>query len=79
MKPAIRLIRDAHWLVACWPVLILATGVGVSASQSPAPDAPPARWVGLIGEYGPDDDVWMVLEDESRLHLRQGEMAYPLE
>ena len=43
------------------------------------PDAPPARWVGLIGQYGPDDDVWLVLEDESRLHVRHGEMAYPLE
>ena len=47
--------------------------------QSPAPAAPPTRWVGLIGEYGPDDDVWLILEDESRLHLRQGEVAYPLE
>jgi D-alanyl-D-alanine dipeptidase len=33
----------------------------------------------LIGEYGPDDDVWMVLEDESRLHMRRGETAYPLD
>ena len=48
-------------------------------SQSPAPAAPPTRWVGLIGEYGPDDDVWLILEDESRLHLRQGEVAHPLE
>lgn len=37
------------------------------------------RWIGLIGEYGPDDDVWIVLEDESRLHLRRGEVPYPLE
>jgi D-alanyl-D-alanine dipeptidase len=37
------------------------------------------RWVGLIGEYGPDDDTWLILEDESRLHLRQGDVAYPLE
>jgi D-alanyl-D-alanine dipeptidase len=33
----------------------------------------------LIGEYGPDDDVWMVLEDELRLHMRRGETAYPLD
>jgi D-alanyl-D-alanine dipeptidase len=33
----------------------------------------------LIGEYGPDDDVWLILEDASRLHVRQGELAYPLE
>ena len=49
------------------------------AVTSPAPDAPPIHWVGLIGEYGPDDDVWMVLEDDARLHLWQGEAAYPLE
>ncbi len=52
---------------------------GSVPSQALAPDAPPARWVGLIGQYGPDDDVWLVLEDESRLHVRHGEMAYPLE
>ena len=52
---------------------------GPFASQSPAPDAPPTRWVGLIGEYGPDEDTWLILEDDSRLHLRQGEVAYRLE
>ncbi len=52
---------------------------GSVTSQASAPDAPPTRWVGLIGQYGPDDDVWLVLEDESRLHVRHREMAYPLE
>ena len=99
MKPAIRSIRCAFW-----PVLLVASGVWVSAcsrdsqneesarrplgsvtsqdfapSQESAPEPPPARWLGLIGEYGPDDDVWLALEDESRLHLRQGEVAYALE
>ena len=93
MKPAIRSIQGS-----CWPVLIFASGVCVSAcspdnqseglangppgstaSQASAPNAPPARWVGLIGEYGPDDDVWLVLEDQSRLYLRHEEMAYALE
>ena len=99
MKPAIRSIRCAFW-----PVLLVASGVWVSAcsrdsqndssarpqlrsvtsqdfapSQQSAPEPPPARWLGLIGEYGPDDDVWLALEDESRLHLRQGEVAYALE
>jgi D-alanyl-D-alanine dipeptidase len=35
--------------------------------------------MGLIGEYGPDDDIWLILEEESRLNVRRGEMAYPLE
>ena len=48
-------------------------------SQESAPEPLPTRWLGLIGEYGPDDDVWLALEDESRLHLRQGEVAYALE
>ena len=48
-------------------------------SQSPAPDAPPIRWMGLIGEYGPADDVWLILEDDFRLHLHPGEFSYPLE
>ena len=33
----------------------------------------------LIGEYGPNDAIRLILEDDSRLHLRQGELAYPLE
>ncbi|HAB30790.1 MAG TPA: hypothetical protein DCE19_08735 [Gemmatimonadetes bacterium] len=99
VKPAIRSIRCAFW-----PVLLVASGVWVSAcsrdsqndssarpqlrsvtsqdfapSHQSAPEPPPARWLGLIGEYGPDDDVWLALEDESRLHLRQGEVAYALE
>ena len=52
---------------------------GAITSRSPTPDAPPTRWLGLLGEYGSDDDVWLILEDELRLHLRQGELAYPLE
>ena len=48
-------------------------------SQESAPEPLPTRWLGLIGEYGPDDDVWLALEDESILHLRQGEVAYALE
>ncbi len=52
---------------------------GVIASRSPTPDAPPTRWLELLGEYGPTDDVWLILEDELRLQLRHGELAYPLE
>jgi D-alanyl-D-alanine dipeptidase len=31
------------------------------------PAAPPAQWLGLIGEYGPDDDVLIILEQGGRL------------
>ena len=55
------------------------TSQDVSPSQESAPEPLPTRWRGLIGEYGPDDDVWLALEDESILHLRQGEVAYALE
>ena len=48
-------------------------------SQSPAPEPPPTRWLGLIGEYGPDDDVWLILEDQGRLNVRRGETTYALE
>ncbi len=94
MKPAIRSIRSvcrpvllvafSVWVSACSRESQNEGGVGrppgsVVGSQTAAPEAPPARWVELIGEYGPDDDVWLVLEDESRLHLRQAEVAYALE
>ena len=93
MKPAIRSIRSTYclvltfffgvWVSACSPDGQNDGGAsrppGSVASQGSAPVAPPARWAGLIGEYGPDDDVWLVLEDDSRLHLRRGEVAYPLE
>ena len=44
-----------------------------------APDAPPIRWIGLIGEYGPDEDVWLILENQKRLHALRAETTSPLE
>ena len=93
MKSTIRSIRGTYWLMlmfastvwvsACTPDGQNEGGARRSAGpvtfQANGPDDPPARWAGLIGEYGPDDDIWIVLEDESRLHLRSGEVAYPLE
>ncbi len=35
-----------------------------------APPAPPARWLGLIGEYGPDANIHLVLEQEGRLVMQ---------
>ncbi len=42
-----------------------------SAFEAP-PAAPPARWLGLIGEYGPDGDVRIVLERDGQLYLHSG-------
>jgi CubicO group peptidase (beta-lactamase class C family)/D-alanyl-D-alanine dipeptidase len=44
------------------------------------PSPPPARWQGLIGEYGWDHNVLYVLEREGRLHaLIEWFFLYPLE
>src|SRR6266566_885094 len=37
----------------------------VTAQAKPLPA--PARWLGLIGEYGPDDDILIILEKDGRL------------
>jgi len=44
------------------------------------PQAPPARWAGLIGEYGWDHNVLYILEREGKLHaLIEWFFLYPLE
>lgn len=46
--------------------LVSSQAIGQKASSSkPAPT--PQRWRGLIAEYGPDDDILIVLEKEGRL------------
>jgi serine beta-lactamase-like protein LACTB len=43
------------------------------------PEAPPARWAGLIGEYGWDHDTLYILEREGKLHaLIEWFFLYPL-
>jgi D-alanyl-D-alanine dipeptidase len=37
----------------------------VTAQAKPLPA--PARWLGLIGEYGPDDDIVIILEKDGKL------------
>src|SRR5262249_27315536 len=34
----------------------------------PKPEPPPARWLGLIGEYGWDHNTLVILERDGRLH-----------
>ena len=41
---------------------------GQSLSTS-KPKPPPARWLGLIGEYGPDNDILIVLEKDGSLQM----------
>src|SRR6266849_851134 len=37
----------------------------LTAPARPLP--PPARWLGLIGEYGPDNDILLILEKDGKL------------
>lgn len=44
------------------------------------PPAPPAKWHGLIGEYGPDHNSLTILERDAKLHaLIEWVFLYPLE
>jgi D-alanyl-D-alanine dipeptidase len=38
-----------------------------TGSAQAKPLSPPVRWLGLIGEYGPDDDIVIILEKDGRL------------
>jgi hypothetical protein len=50
------------------------------AQAKPAADAYPARWNGLIGEYGWDHDVLYILEREGKLHaLIEWFYQYPID
>src|SRR5262249_579906 len=44
------------------------------------PEPTPGKWLGLIGEYGPDHNVLYVLEKDGKLHvLIEWFFLYPLE
>jgi hypothetical protein len=38
-----------------------------TTSSQAKPWPAPARWLGLIGEYGPDDDILIILEKDGKL------------
>src|SRR5215218_115490 len=59
MKSAIRQIGV---LLA---VVLLAQATQLHTAPKPAPA--PARWMGLIGEYGPDSDILYILEKDGKL------------
>jgi CubicO group peptidase (beta-lactamase class C family)/D-alanyl-D-alanine dipeptidase len=43
------------------------------------PAAPPKKWLGLIGEYGPDHNILTILEKDGKLHaLIEWFFLYPL-
>ena len=47
--------------------------------ETPKPAAPPARWRGLIGEYGEDHNILVILERDGRLFaLIEWLFMYPL-
>jgi D-alanyl-D-alanine dipeptidase len=52
-------------------ITLIAGALAISAitafAQQPKPQPPPARWLGLIGEYGPDDDTVIILEQDGKL------------
>jgi D-alanyl-D-alanine dipeptidase len=60
-------------LIACCSITASAAlhSKKYAAQSSPTAQAkplrPPARWLGLIGEYGPDDDIVIILEKDGKL------------
>ena len=49
-----------------------------AGQRETAPPPPPARWLGLIGEYGPDAAVTIILERDGRLWLHSAAGETPL-
>jgi D-alanyl-D-alanine dipeptidase len=67
---------------ACFPVVFAPPASGrlsdppaTETSASPKPKPAPARFLGLIGEYGPDDDILIILEKGGKLYasFKRGE------
>jgi D-alanyl-D-alanine dipeptidase len=48
------------------------TGAALTLGPGAVPPPPPARWLGLLGEYGPDARVRIVLERDGALVLHSG-------
>ena len=66
-------------LLACGiPARAPATLVSDGAGAESPPPAPPARWLPLIGEYGPDSASRILLERDGRLYLRSGASEMPV-
>jgi D-alanyl-D-alanine dipeptidase len=48
-------------------LFLLAPTVVAQIAPTPEPAPAPARWRGLIGEYGPDDNILIILETDGHL------------
>jgi D-alanyl-D-alanine dipeptidase len=60
--------RITHLIVAATILVFLAApGLAQSITFAAKPAPAPARWRGLIGEYGPDNDILIILESDGKL------------
>ncbi len=61
-------------LFTCAFATVPSTAAAQSPAATPKPSPAPARWRGLIGEYGPDDDILIIFEDGTlRAHFKRAE------
>ena len=63
-------LRSYRALAALLLSLLVAQVLGQQAPQ-PKPAPAPARWSGLIGEYGPDDDVIVIPKSSNRERVQE--------
>ena len=73
-RPALTLLLLA---MACRPAAQMPATVTIVRADT-APAAPPSRWLDVIGEYGPDSAVAMVLERDRRLWFHTASGEWPL-
>jgi D-alanyl-D-alanine dipeptidase len=59
-------------LVACRATSPAQGTVAAASVSEAAPPPPPARWAGLIGEYGPDSNIYIVFERDGQLVVHGG-------
>ena len=60
-------IRHATKITALVFLFLLAPNLFAQLAPTPKPKPAPVSWRGLIGEYGPDDDILIILEKDRRL------------
>jgi D-alanyl-D-alanine dipeptidase len=60
-------IRHATKITALVFLFLLAPNLVAQLAPTPKPKSAPVSWRGLIGEYGPDDDILIILEKDRRL------------